>query len=192
MRVRADWVLLKPGQVEELFKNGPEAKSALPEINRNALDKAAAHAVHYAAQLACFSGQTAHVASGRAKTTATGHEPITGDRVLAFDDKYALVHYGLALQVTPTIAVDSATLDIMSECSETDDAPPHTPTTQRADDGKNRSHRADLFNAVDQHFHTTVQVPLNTPVLVEGMTANPKVAAQGEQWYLIVEVDAEK
>jgi type II secretory pathway component GspD/PulD (secretin) len=192
VRIRADWVLLKPGQVGDLLKNGPEDKSALPEINRTALDKGADHAAHYAANLTCFNGQTVHVASGRAISTVTTRDPVVGTGVVAYDAKSEIVQYGVSLQVMPVIAGDgaSATLDLLSESSEAQDAPRSGPATQPADANENG---LDRLNAIVQHFHTTVQVPLNKPVLVEGMTAEPTVTQpQGDQWYLIIEADAGK
>jgi hypothetical protein len=59
------------------------------------------------------------------------------------------------------------------------------PATQPSENG------VDRLNAVVQHFHTTVQVPLNKPVLLEGATIEPSLdQPQGAELYLIVEADA--
>jgi hypothetical protein len=47
--------------------------------------------------------------------------------------------------------------------------------------------------AIVQHFHTTVQIPVNKPVLIGGMTFNPSSdTPAGKQLYLVLEADAAK
>jgi type II secretory pathway component GspD/PulD (secretin) len=181
VRIRADWVLLASGQIEGLFKNGKDDTSALPEISRDLMAKLPAATVHFTADISCFSGQTVHLASGRARTMITGAMPVVANGASAYAPESFYVQYGLSLQVKPTTTTDSATLDLMSEASEArDDAP----TTQPGGS-------IDRVNTVDQHFHTSVQVPLNKPVLIGGMTMDPTVTEPaGDQLYLIVEADA--
>ena len=190
VRVRADWVLLAPGQVEGLIKNGRDDKSALPEISRDALDKTAVHAVHFAAALSCFNCQTVNLGSGRAKSTIVSRTAELGDHVGLYQTNREIVQYGLSLQATPTLSGDFAILDLKCELSEPQETPEEAPTTQPSDD---KDKLSDHLNTVVQHFHTTVRLPLNKPVLVQGSTANPTIRQQQEElWYLIVEVDAGK
>jgi hypothetical protein len=100
---------------------------------------------------------------------------------MGYEIKPELVQYGVALQVMPVVSGDSATLDLKGEASEEQ----KEPTTQPLVNG------VDRLNAVVQHFHTTVQVPLNKPVLLEGATVEPSLdQPQGAELYLIVEADA--
>ncbi len=180
--VRADWILLSPGQLGSIQKNGGGDTSPLPEINRDALEKMAASALRGSGQIACFSGQTVHLASGLVKTAVTGVTPVVAPQAIAYQPTTENIQYGLSLQVMPAIGSDSATLDLLSVASD----PPtgdNNPTTQPI--------ALDRMNSLVQHFHTTVQVPLNKPVLVGGMTLDPSTAqASGQQLYLIVEADA--
>jgi hypothetical protein len=185
VRVRADWILLQPGQVNELLKNGRDEKSATPEVSRDALDKMAASAVRYTAEVSCFSGQTVNLSSGRAKSLVTEATPIVGGGgAIGYDVKPELVHYGVALQVLPVVSGGSVTMDLLGEVSQTQDEPATQPAASGLANG------VDRLNAVVQHFHTTLQAPLNKSVLVEGMTIDPTFAQpQGAQLYLIVEAD---
>jgi hypothetical protein len=180
VRIRADWVLLPPGKIDQLLKNGADDKAPLPEINRDALDKVSEGGAHYSGQISCFSGQTVHLASGRAQTTVTQATPVVASQAVAYESTQQLLQYGLSLQVMPAVSSDSVTLDLLSIVSGAN----AQPTTQPVGN-------VDRINAVVQHFHTTAQVPLNKPVLVGGMTINPATdQPDSNQLFLIVEADA--
>ncbi|MGA2231284.1 MAG: hypothetical protein ABSH22_10330, partial [Tepidisphaeraceae bacterium] len=94
VRVRADWILLQPEKVDGLLKNGRDDKSALPEISRDALDKMAAAAPHYTANVSCFSGQTVHLASGRARTFIDQASPVVAQSAVGYQVSPEIVQYG--------------------------------------------------------------------------------------------------
>ena len=199
VRVRADWVLLPAGEVRRLFKNGPTDTAALPEVDRAALDAVP----HASASLACMSGQTVHLTSGPARSFVGSATPVVAPGAIAFDLQQTIVQYGLALQVTPTLGGDTATLDLTSVASRAPDAPAATaatpvasattrpvsgdaipPVTVTAPSG------IDRFAATVQGLQTTAQVPVNRPVLVGGMTLDAGVAGPGgAELYLVVEAD---
>jgi hypothetical protein len=183
VRIRADWVLLPPGQIDQLLKNGADDTTPLPEISRDALQKLSGNTVHYSGRISCFSGMTVNLASGRARTTVVGATPVVAPGTGMYDPTPQIAQYGLSLQVMPVMYSDSATLDLLSVASE--DASGRPPATTQPDG-------IDRVDAVVQHFHTTVQVPLNKPVLVGGMTLEPTSSEPaGNQLYLIVEADAQ-
>jgi hypothetical protein len=186
VRVRADWVLLPPGQVGRLYKNGPDDTAALPQVNRAVLDGLP----HWSAALACVSGQTVHLTSGQARTLVTAATPVVAPGSVAFDVQQTLVQYGLALQVTPTVGGDTATLDLTSVASRTPDVP--TATTRPADGSPPAMAGPDRFSDVVQSLQTTAQVPVGRPVLVGGMTLDAGAGSDGPELYLIVEADTGK
>jgi type II secretory pathway component GspD/PulD (secretin) len=147
------------------------------------LQKLSSSTVHYSGQISCFSCQTVNLASGRARTTVMAATPVVAPGTGMYDPTPEIAQYGLSLQVMPVMYNDSATLDLLSVASEETNKSP-APTTQ--------SSELDRVDAVIQHFHTTVQVPLNKPVLVGGMTLEPTSSEPaGNQLYLIVEADAQ-
>ncbi len=200
VRVRADWVPVPPGGIDRLLKNGPSDPAALPEVDRRALDAVP----HASASLACLSGQTVHLASGHARTLVTSATPVVAPGSVAFDVEQTLVQYGLALQVTPTVGGGTATLDLTSVASrEPDGAAAAATTPSIATSATTRPVAADVppvtvtaaggidrFSATVQGLQTTVQVPVNRPVLVGGMTldAGP-TGTGGVELYLVVEAD---
>jgi len=186
VRVRADWVLLPPGQIDKLLKKGGADTTALPEVSRDLLQKLPENTVHYTGQIACFSGQMVHIASGRARDVITAVTPVVASGSVAMSPTVDYVHYGVSLELSATIATDSATLDLASIVSEDNAAVP-PPSTQPA------LPTIDRLNNVIQRFHTTVQVPLNEPVLVGGTTADPTAEQPaGKELYLIIEADTGK
>jgi hypothetical protein len=186
VRVRADWVLLSRGELDKLQKNGGDDTAALPEVSRKMLDALPQNTVHYTGQIVCFSGQTVHVAAGRARNVVTSVTPVVAPGSVAMQPSVQYTHYGVSLEINPTVSTDSATLDLSSVVSDAanpgpaDTTQPGIPTVDRA-------------SAVVQNFHTTVQVPLNKPVLVGGSTSDPAAdQASGKELYLIVEADTAK
>jgi len=184
VRIRADWVLLPPGQIDKLEKNGGTDTAALPEINRAAIAALPSDIAHFTGQISCFSGQTVHIASGRARTVITSVVPVVAPDVAAMEPTVDYVHYGISLQLTPTVTADSATIDLSSIVSEAGH-PITAASTQPSQPV------IDRLNNIVQQFQTTVQLPLNKPVLVAGSTADPSAdQTSGKELYLILEADA--
>jgi hypothetical protein len=185
VRVRADWVLLSRGELDKVLKNGGDDTAALPEVSRKSLQGLPDGTVHYTGQIVCFSGQTVHIASGRARNVINSVTPVVAPGSIGMQPTVQYTHYGVSLEINPTVSTDSATLDLSSVVSEAGapgpaDTQPATPSLDRA-------------SALVQNFHTTVQVPLNRPVLIGGSTTDPAAdQAPGKELYLIVEADTAK
>jgi hypothetical protein len=186
MRIRADWLTLSPGQIEKLQKNGPDDTAVLPEISRDLLRALPETTVHYSGSIVCFNGQTVHITSGRAKTVVTTLTPVVAPYSVAMDPTVSKIHEGIALEVTPTLAGDSAIVDLLSIITEPNRSviPPTTQSTMQA---------LEHIDSLLQDFRTTVRVPLNKPILIGGSTADPNPDhPAGRQLYLVIQVDAER
>jgi hypothetical protein len=187
VRIRADYVLLSPGQVEKLQKNGVDDTAALPEIRRDLLRSLPQGTVHYQSSIVAFSGQTVHIASGRAKSVVTNLTPVIAPYAVSMDPTVANIQEGISLEVSATLCDGSVILDLSSVITEPNKAPAPPPTTNAA------LTPLEHIDSVMQRLQTTVQVPLNKPVLVAGSTSNPNEAdPAGKQLYLIIEADAGK
>jgi hypothetical protein len=190
VRIRVDWVLLDPGGVAAILAGGATDTSPTPLVNRAspALGKGA---IAYSADISCFNGQTVHIASGRARTMTTAATAVVGQNAAAFDPITEIVQCGAALQATPVLTqAGTATIDLMSEVGEWQ---PPNPADANKVVTSTSANGLDRLEAIVQHFHTTVQVPINKPVLVGGMTFNPSLdAPAGKQLYLVLEADAGK
>ena len=187
IRIRVDYVLLSPGQVEKLQKNGVDDTAALPEISRDLLRALPEGTVHYQASITAFSGQTVHIASGRAKSVVTNITPVVAPYAVAMDPSVSNIQEGIALEVSPTLCEGSAILEISSVVTEPNKAPAPPPSANPA------LMPLEHIDSVMQRLGTTVQVPLNKPVLVAGATSNPNQSdPAAKQLYLIIEADAAK
>jgi hypothetical protein len=189
--VKAHWVLLAPQELEGLTgKDVGKKASAAQEIDAAALGKLGEKTVHYRAQTSCFSGQTVHVASGRARTAVTKVQAVIGNNTGLYNPEAEIVQAGAMLQITPMLSPDAAqaVVDVQSVVTEWDTPPPaaiRTPTTQPT------SEMLDRMNVLVQQMRTTVQVPVGKPVLVGGMTFEPSTkGGNSPQMYLIIEVSA--
>lgn len=184
VRIHADWVWLAPGELGTILAAGSADKSPTPVVNR-ASTPFTKGAVAYSADISCFNGQTVHVASGRARNLTTAANAVVASNVVGYEPTSEIVQCGAALQVTPVLSGDMVTVDLMSEVSNWNE--PLDPKAVPAASG------VDRFEATIQHFHTTVQVPANVPVLIGGMTFNPTDGgSSNQQLYLVIEADARK
>lgn len=183
VRIRADWVLLAPSEASKLLIKGDDDTAALPEVSREYLRGLPETTVRYSGQIACFSGQTVHLASGRARNMVTNVTPVVAPGAIGMDPTVDLVQDGVSLEVSATLSTGSAIVDLASIVSEGGKTAA-VPSTQPA------MPALDQIDKVVQHFHTTVQVPLNKPVLVGGSTVDPTVdQPAGKRLYLIIEAD---
>jgi hypothetical protein len=186
VRVRVDWAMLTPNQLETVLVKGPHDNSAAAEVDRDALIKLAR--LHGTAQLSCFSGQLVHVTSGPAQDVITSSTPVVGNGVVGYQNSTQLVQFGMSLQMKPlcdiTLGHSSATLDLLCIASE--------PRGQTAAPTTNPSDVAPQgLNSIVQTFHTTMKLPINKPILAGGMTFEPTITKSiGQQLYVIVEVNA--
>jgi hypothetical protein len=183
VRLRMDWVTLDASQVDSILVPGTKS-IATPEVSRDALNKLAKN--HGAGQITCLSGQTVHLTSGPSQNMVMSATPVVGNGVVGYQSSTELVQFGMAFQLMPLYSNHMATVDILSIASEPQhDMPP--PATQPTDPPPVLG-----LNAIVQTFHTTLQLPVNKPVLAGGMTFDPTISKpSGPQLYLIIEADVD-
>ncbi|MDQ3441606.1 MAG: type II and III secretion system protein [Planctomycetota bacterium] len=196
--INAYWVQFTPDDLRAIAgKPGDVAAgAALKEVPEALLTDAK---LYSRGQTLGFSGQTVHVASGRANTVITGMDPVVGTQAVGYHLQTATVQSGVALQVTPQVLGEGETvsLDLHSIVSELGDAAslpdPRVlgrdgPTTQPIEQQLGKRPRV-----VAQQFSTTARVPVGKKVLIGGMTFDPGANAAGaKQLYLVVEANAIK
>jgi hypothetical protein len=175
-------VLLPAGQIEKLERKNDDM-SALPEIARDQLRALPDSTIHYSGSILCFSGQTVTITSGRAKSLVIGLNSTQGYDAMNMTPIVTYIQEGLSLQVTPTVIGDSVALDLASILTAPNKFA-QRPTTQPA---------IDRVDSDLQQLRSTVQMPLNKPVLVAAITADPNPQEpSGKQLFLIIEADSSK
>jgi hypothetical protein len=110
--------------------------------------------------------------------------PVVATEAAATQPSVDYVQYGVSLQVCPVGGgPDSATVYLHAVASE----PPDAATTKPPMPG------LDAIARWLQSFHSTVVVPLNTPVMLAEATLDPTLnGVAGKELVLILEVDAAK
>jgi len=217
VRVRAHWLVLPQDEADKLFAPaggaGRQPETALVSLDPGALRSLPKDAVQFQAQTLGYNTQTVHVVSGPARTVVSDVDVQVGTGVAGFDPVVELVRSGLVLEVTPLITSDNraVVLDLYSAFVEPPKdgkplpiralaaASPPPPAGARAQTGPADVEPAttladgviDRLGTTIQELRTTVQVPLNRPVLIGGMTLAPSVSGQpSPTMYLVVEVVA--
>jgi hypothetical protein len=217
VRVRAHWLVLPQDDADKLFAPaggaGRQPETALVSLDPGALRSLPKDAVQFQAQTLGYNTQTVHVVSGPARTVVSDVDVQVGTGVAGFDPVVELVRSGLVLEVTPLITSDnrSVVLDLYSAFVEPPKdgkplpiralaaASPPPPAGARAQTGPADVEPApalaegviDRLGTTIQELRTTVQVPLNRPVLIGGMTIAPSLTGQpSPTMYLVVEVVA--
>jgi hypothetical protein len=191
--VAAWWLLLDSEQLSRLQVQ----EAGRVRTDGGQLAKLAQVETSLRGQIACFSGQTVHIVSGRRKNVVTTVVPVVGNEV-GYHPKNALPNVGALLQVRPTLLAEgsSAIVDIKSYVTETSGA---TETIEiqsskessagsvATDESPGRpggaaliarkptqtTVRLDRVNLKTQALGTTIRAALAEPVLVGGLTDLP-------------------
>jgi hypothetical protein len=192
LTVDAQWLFLTAPQLEQLHHNADGKKPVLAHfVSRQALGALPAETHAYSGHIACFNGQTVHIASGRLKTMLQGAVPVVGGNAPAYQPVVVTPHVGALLQVTPSVLPgnDGVMLDIHSSVTRLDQSEKPVELQGTGDaDGKTVV-QVDRMNARAQQLATSLRVPLGQPVLAGGMSFPGREATTQEgQLYLVVEV----
>jgi hypothetical protein len=198
VRVQADWVVLTPEQVATIVtRPGGEKQSQTPKVVDAArLTSLGAETPHYRGEIACFSGQTVSIDSGRSRTVVYDAEPVVAQNAVAVNPGVRQVMSGVMLEVTPLIVGDTETAIVQvrsayAEWGKPDKAEMTYSSTQPGGSNVQGPTSIDRLNVLRQELRTAARIPLNQAVLVGGMTLEPMAQTpQGSQLYLILQVTA--
>ena len=186
--IRARWLLARPVELQPLLLNAPRSVPQVVDFAPLARPDVALSFVYHA-HITCFDRQMVHLTSGPAASYVLDVEPVVAERATGWDPTTATVLFGAFLQVTPSVSADGkeATLDLKSTITEKDRAIPSA-TMESTSGEATAKGEIDKPGFLVHTFRTTLRVPLDTPVLVGGMTS-PE-ALEGKVIYLILEVSA--
>jgi hypothetical protein len=204
VRVRADWVMLSPEVLQTLLVNPPPDPAnpnnpvgAAPKVvDRALLAKLPANTVHYQGEITCFSGQKISLSSGRGRTVVYEGDPVVAQGAAAMSARVRQVQTGAMLEITPLVITNtgSGIIELRSkvvEWGEPTSVALAFPSTAPSSPKISVAGAASItqLNLVNQELKGTLRVPINQPILVGGMTFEPKLnEPAGGQLYLIIEI----
>jgi hypothetical protein len=192
VRMNAEWVWLKPEQLQSLrdrFHGPGDATMIVDEKTLGQLE------LYSRGQTTGFDGQTVHIASIALHHYVSDATPVVATGVGAYAPTISTVKSGVALQITPHLLPEGLVrLDLFNVVADvrgiadTDIALPLGATTLPAE-----SSIVERPTVQTAQLRTTVRIPLGKNVVIGGMPINHGTgpAAQG-QLYLIVDVEASK
>ena len=213
--VQAWWVWLSEDELTVLLADpnqpiGPEDRQAFGLIEPKAwrkhlTDQAAAKKEDKAnsqagwhAIITCYNGQTVHTLAGGQHRFLTNIMPVMGQEVSGYQPQMNLLQTGAALQLTPVTNTTGQTvlLDVRSRVCLLAESPKAMEKMEKMIDGNNEV--AQLKAAVDrpqvdiQKLATTVRVPVDTPMLIGGMTFAARPQTGGKNLYLFVQAHVQE
>jgi hypothetical protein len=195
--LRATWLALDLKQLNELLHSGPGSYGC---VRGNALEAMAAKTQGYIGSIACFSGQTVHIASGRSRSMVVGAVPVVGSGA-AYQPVVNNPQSGATLQVTPQLLPDTSTV-LLDVCSSIARAEGPAESTRFLAHGSDAESKSDVLT-LDRvkmgvvQLAATLKARLGETMLVGGLTREPSAddpakesAAATPQLYLFITVDA--
>jgi len=201
--VRAKWLRLSGKQLASItVTEGQHVPQWLkPETLARAIDDDAS-IVAYEGQTTCLSGQTVHLASGHGRSYLTAADPVVGNNAAGYIATTKMAQLGAILQIRPILTEGKAVVDLQSVVSNDVSNRKAAAIQVGSWSGQNPTggdaagmfHIApiDRVDLAIQHFGTTLKVPLNTPVLVGGMTMPGGPEGQSTPLYLVLEIVSEQ
>lgn len=191
--VQAHWLLLNAEELGQLA-NGDD--NPLTQVDRDVLLELAGSRPGYQGRITCFADQTVHLVSGQRRSAVISAIPVVSATAIGYQPIVSLPNIGVLLEVKPTLLPDEAeaVLNLVSTVTSAGDMTETSPMAPRV---MGPALQLDQINLDTQRLATTIQVPLNQPVLVGGLSmvetnsrANAEEPQRG-QLYLIVELSAE-
>lgn len=207
--IEAFWLLLDSEQLDAILDPAATARIA---VNPAALQEVLGQAASFRGQIACFSGQTVHIAAGSRRSVVTGASPVVASTA-AYSPVMAIANVGIVLELTPSLIPtnQSAVLDLKSTVTGWEEPGPpvriggHYPAERKVANMPQgvpgaisetpagvASIEVDRVNMPTQQLATTLRIPLGKPMLVGGLTLDPtEGGSDGErkQLYLVIQAN---
>jgi hypothetical protein len=211
VRVDATWLLLDTKQRAALVADADASASSKPmAIDRKQFKELARETAPFHGQIICLNGQKVHFATGRRRVVSIGATPTVGVAATGYTPNTKTLNIGAAFQVTPSVSKRrrTASVDLQSSVTQWyEPGPPIKVTSQRAVGSTEKSVGGPLVSdtvSVDrvsigmQEWATTVQIPINTPVLVGSVSltnsddkGNNPFSGEHPELALVIEVREE-
>ena len=212
--MQAWWVWLGEGELTTVLADpnqqvGPEDRQAFglvePKNWRKFLTDQAAvkqgenanSTTGWHAVVTCYNGQTVHTLAGGQQHFLTNITPVMGQEVMGYQPQMNLLQTGAALQLTPVTNTTGQTilLDVRSRVCLLNESK----VLEKVEQVVGESNQpAQLKAVVDrprvdiQKISTTVRVPVDTPMLIGGMTFADRPQAGGKNLYLFVQAHVQE
>ncbi|HEY8668337.1 MAG TPA: hypothetical protein VIL86_16930 [Tepidisphaeraceae bacterium] len=202
--IEADWIVIAPDDLKDLLKKptGNEPASLPREVDGDVLKQMRGKAPNSHAEISCLNSQGIEMISGRMRSALIDLEPVVGNSAAAFKPTTSMILSGARLRIRPLVQGDHAIVHVQTVVCDWDkaDGVMHVnsevaaSTTRPADDTlKLSTNEMQRVDGSASHFATSLKMPLNRPVLVGGMTVDPRAKTQdNKRIYLVLTIGTQK
>ena len=213
VRVTADWLVVSPGDVPKLTKNG-QGDEALAQVDPTAIKNFPAGGRHFSGQTLSRNGQTVYLISGLNRSVVTSATPVVSTGVAAYSTDVANVGGGIALEINSRVNWEQKTALVTLSSTFSDPAQvthenvavgavSQPVSVKKEDQGLTlTANQVTLmptpgafqpFGRLVQDMRSTVRVPLGVPIIAASMTLKPDTNSEDEKvLVLIIKVTASK
>ncbi len=206
IQIRATWVALSDGELRSVThaSTTPARGATLSRVDLNAIDQIKG-AILYRTEISTLTGMPVNVTAGRARTVLSSLDAVVGSGAAALQPNIDLLLSGTALQLTPVLSPDGASVRIDLRAVESswepaDSAPIKIPgpvaATQPTVAEVPPQHSAapastphveiERLNLPVHYLTTSVRIPTQEATLIGGFASSSK-DHDPRHWYLIIE-----
>jgi hypothetical protein len=202
IQIRATWVALSDDELRSVTT--PAKGSALSRVDLRAIDQIKGAVLHQT-EICALTGIAVNVTAGRARSVLSSLDAVVGTGAAALQPNIDLLLSGTALQLTPVLSPDGASVRIDLRAVESswepaDSAPIKIPgpvaATQPTVAEVAPPHSAapastppveiERLNLPVHYITTSVRIPTEQATLIGGFAANSK-GQDARHWYLVIE-----
>lgn len=202
IQIRATWVALSDDELRSVARpSTAAAKGSLSRVDLTAIDQIKG-AVMDRTEINTLTGIAVNVTAGRARTVLSSLDAVIGNGVAALQPNIDLLLSGTALQLTPVLSPDGASVRIDLRAVESSwepaDSPPikipgpvaatqpTVPPNSSAVSASTPPAEIERLNLPVHYITTSVRIPTQEATLIGGFANNAK-DLDARHWYLIIE-----
>lgn len=208
IQIRATWVALSDDELRSVThaSTTPEKGVSHSRVDISAIDQIKGAVLHQT-EISTLTGIAVNVTAGRARTVLSSLDAVVGTGAAALQPNIDLLLSGTALQLTPVLSPDGASVRIDLRAVESSwepaDSPPikipgpvaatqpTVPPVSSPAPASTPPAEIERLNLPVHYITTSVRIPTQQSTLVGGF-ANSAKDSDSRHWYLIIEASTDE